>query len=76
MLRGGFRPWSQTMVSERARPWGRGRSGNCEVRKRVTRNDKAPKNFATHEMEDPLATPPREGQQWGRFREAFKLGSL
>ena len=23
---GGLRPWSQTMVSERARPWGRGRS--------------------------------------------------
>ena len=25
-LRGGLRPWSQTMVSEGARPWGRGRS--------------------------------------------------
>ena len=34
MLRGGLRPWSQTMVSEGARPWGRGRSGdfqNCGV---------------------------------------------
>ena len=28
--RGGLRPWSQTMVSEGARPWGRGRSGDCE----------------------------------------------
>ena len=25
-----MRPWSQTMVSEGARPWGRGRSGDCE----------------------------------------------
>ena len=25
-LRGGLRPWSQTMVLEGARPWGRGRS--------------------------------------------------
>ena len=31
MLRGGLRPWSQTMVSEGARPWGRGRSGDCEL---------------------------------------------
>ena len=30
VLRGGFRPWSQTMVSEGARPWGRGRPGDCE----------------------------------------------
>ena len=29
-LGGGLRPWSQTMVSEGARPWGRGRSGDCE----------------------------------------------
>ena len=29
-LRGGPRPWSQTMVSEGARPWGRGRSGDCK----------------------------------------------
>ena len=27
----GSRPWSQTMVSERARPWSRGRSGDCEI---------------------------------------------
>ena len=27
-LRGGPRPWSQTMVSEGVRPWGRGRSGD------------------------------------------------
>ena len=26
VLRGRLRPWSQTMVSEGARPWGRGRS--------------------------------------------------
>ena len=32
MLRGGLRPWSQTMVSEGARPWGRGRSGDCDLR--------------------------------------------
>ena len=32
VLRGGLRPWSQTMVSEGARPWGRGRSGDCEGR--------------------------------------------
>ena len=31
VLRGGLRPWSQTMVSERARPWGRGRSGDCDL---------------------------------------------
>ena len=31
-LRGGLRPWSQTMVSEGARPWGRGRSGDSESR--------------------------------------------
>ena len=31
VLRGGLRPWSQTMVSEGARPWGRGRSGDCEL---------------------------------------------
>ena len=31
--REGLRPWSQTMVSEGARPWGRCRSGNCEKRK-------------------------------------------
>ena len=30
VLRGGLRPWSQTMVSEGARPWGRGRSGDCD----------------------------------------------
>ena len=30
VLRGGSRPWSQTMVSEGARPWGRGRSGDCD----------------------------------------------
>ena len=30
VLRGGPRPWSQTMVSEGARPWGGGRSGDCE----------------------------------------------
>ena len=30
VLRGGLRPWSQTMVSEGARPWGRGRSKDCE----------------------------------------------
>ena len=28
VLRGGLRPWSETMVSEGARPWGRGRSGD------------------------------------------------
>ena len=26
---GGLRPWSQTMVSERARPWSRGKSRDC-----------------------------------------------
>ena len=31
VLRGGLRPWSQTMVSEMARPWGRGGSGDCEI---------------------------------------------
>ena len=31
VLRGGLRPWSQTMVWEGARPWGRGRSGDCEL---------------------------------------------
>ena len=31
VLRGDLRPWSQTMVSEGARPWGRGRSGDCEI---------------------------------------------
>ena len=30
VLRGGLRPWSQTMVLEGARPWGGGRSGDCE----------------------------------------------
>ena len=30
VLRGESRPLSQTMVSEGARPWGRGRSGDCE----------------------------------------------
>ena len=30
VLRGLPRPWSQTMVSEGARPWGRGRSGDYE----------------------------------------------
>ena len=30
VLRGGLRPWSRTMVSEGARPWGRGRSGDCD----------------------------------------------
>ena len=29
--RGGLRPCSQTMVSEGARPWGRGRSGDCDL---------------------------------------------
>ena len=27
----GLRPWSQTMVSEGARPWGRGRSGDYDL---------------------------------------------
>ena len=31
VLRGGLRPWSQTMVSEGAGPWGRGRSGDCHL---------------------------------------------
>ena len=39
VLRGLPRPWSQTMVSEGARPWGRGRSGDCEFRKD---NERAP----------------------------------
>ena len=30
VLRGRWRPWSETMVSEGARPWGRGRCGDCE----------------------------------------------
>ena len=30
VLRGGPRPWSETMVSEGARPWGGGRSGDCD----------------------------------------------
>ena len=30
VLKGRLRPWSQTMVSEGARPWGRGRSGDCD----------------------------------------------
>ena len=30
VLRGVLGPWSQTMVSEGARPWGRGRSGDRE----------------------------------------------
>ena len=30
VLGGGLRPWSQTMVSEGARPWGRGRSELAE----------------------------------------------
>ena len=34
MLKGGSRPWSQTMVSEGARPWGGGRSGDCEKSKK------------------------------------------
>ena len=25
-----MRPWSQTIISEGARPWGRGRSGDCD----------------------------------------------
>ena len=36
VLRGGLRPWSQTMVSEGARPWGRGRSGDCSLRSEET----------------------------------------
>ena len=36
VLRGGLRPWSETMVSEGARPWGRGRSGDFHDRS-VTR---------------------------------------
>ena len=31
VLGGGLRPWSQTMVSEGARPWGRGRSGDFQT---------------------------------------------
>ena len=31
VLRGGLRPWSETMVSEGARPWGRARSGDCQT---------------------------------------------
>ena len=31
VLRGGPRPWSETMVSEGARPLGRGRSGDCDL---------------------------------------------
>ena len=31
VLGGGFRPWSLTVVSEGARPWGRGRSGDSEL---------------------------------------------
>ena len=48
VLRRGLRPWSQTMVSEEARPWGRGRSGDCdflEVQK-PTQNPEMPKNTA------------------------------
>ena len=30
VLGAGLRPWSQTMVSEGARPWGRGRSEDCD----------------------------------------------
>ena len=30
VLGGGLRPWSQTMVSEGARPWGRGRPEDCD----------------------------------------------
>ena len=31
VLGGGLRPWFQTMVSEGARPWGRGRSGDYDL---------------------------------------------
>ena len=44
-LRGGLRPWSQTMVSEGARPWGRGRSEFAEW------------NFVTHGFLDASAFP-------------------
>ena len=30
VLRGGPRPWSETMVLEGSRPWGGGRSGDCD----------------------------------------------
>ena len=36
VLGGGSRPWSQAMVSEGARPWGRGRSGDFQFLTRVT----------------------------------------
>ena len=39
VLRGGSRPWSQTMVSEGARPWGRGRSGDCEYKPVKSKGD-------------------------------------
>ena len=35
VLGGGLRPWSQTIVSEGARPWGRGRSGDCEYTSQI-----------------------------------------
>ena len=36
VLTGGLRPWFQTMVAEGARPWGRGRSGDCEINRKLT----------------------------------------
>ena len=47
VLRRGLRPWSQTMVSKGARPWGRGRSGDYE--KPIALQG------ASHEIVSPLA---------------------
>ena len=46
VLRGGLRPWSQTMVSEGARPWGGGRSGDCESP--CVRNGRSGSSEGTH----------------------------
>ena len=42
VLGGGLRPWSQTMVSEGARPWGRGRSGDFHKREFMTSSVPSP----------------------------------
>ena len=60
VLRGGLRPWSQTMVSEGARPWGRVDPETFNFRVRKVRKFRDDFYFRVAEMRHPEGPKPEK----------------
>ena len=73
VLRGGPRPWSETMVSEGARPWGRGRSGDCELIQKIKASEWFPSQKFS--FSSPFFTG-RTGELLGSFLVVWPLHNL